>query len=75
MTPKQLEICGRLLFPSWNWKSELAKAISVDRMTIYRWADGDYKIPAERKEQVIALLERRFKDLEGALYQIKGFKK
>jgi hypothetical protein len=75
MTPKQLEICGKLLFPEWNWKSGVAKALGVDRMTVYRWHDGDYQIPNERKEQVISLLEQRFKALEGALYQIKGHKK
>lgn len=66
MTPNQLEKCGKALFPGRNWKSSLAKALGVDRMTVNRWNDGDYTMPDEPINwdiKIRALMEKQVKEL------------
>lgn len=68
MTPKLLIKCGSALFPGKNWKSGLAKALGVDKMTIRRWADGDYPVPDNKAQEIFNLVRFR----RDALHKLVG---
>jgi len=63
MTPEQLEKCGRAVFPGRNWKDSLAKALNVHRVTVYRWAAGDFIVPDSRAEEIHDLMRERHKEI------------
>ncbi len=44
MTPKELEAVGKRLYGE-RWKTPLANAVGVDRVTVARWAKGGHTIP------------------------------
>lgn len=44
MTPQDLTRLGELLFGN-DWRRRLARALEVDRRTLYRWVDGEHPVP------------------------------
>ena len=63
MTPKQLEKCGKALFPGRNWKSSFAEALGVNRQTVIRWHCKKTVMPDEWNGKIRALMEKQKKEL------------
>ena len=63
MTPKQLEKCGKAMYPEWNWKTELAKSLKVSRMTVLRWSTGAFPIPDARASDILSVMLSRHQAL------------
>lgn len=57
MTPTELTIAGQWLYGH-DWQSALARAIGVNRVTIYRYATGKAAIPRLVEVAVLGLTKQ-----------------
>lgn len=58
MSPTRFCAVGEALYGS-RWHSSMAEALSVDRRTIRRWANGEWAVPNGAVEDIHRLLTER----------------
>lgn len=58
MIPSSFCAAGEALYGP-RWHSSLAEALSVDRRTIRRWANGEWAVPEGAAEDIRKLLAER----------------
>lgn len=64
MTPKELKNVGQALFPGEHWVKKLAKALDVDKETVWQWAYDIIEIPGEKQHEIFDLVKVRLKAMK-----------
>ena len=63
LPPAELVKIGELLYGA-HWKTEMARHLGVNRLTIIRWVQGAHPVPEEAVEAVYRLAWEKYKELE-----------
>lgn len=72
MTPKEFKNAGQVLFPGKSWIVDLSRALNVNRLTIRRWADGEYPVPPEKQQLIFDLVCLHLRALKKLVNEQKG---
>jgi len=74
MSPEQLEMIGKAIYPTPAWKSCVARMLGVTTQTVRRWALGA-GVPDDYHHLILKKAEDQCNVINNALYELKGFKK
>jgi hypothetical protein len=75
MKSQDLELLGRAMFPSPNWKSRLAGILGVSKPTILRWLDErDYDMPSKYHAKLMALADEHLKNYKMVLDRLSHYR-
>lgn len=63
MTPEQLIEIGEAIYGK-NWKSPMAKDLSVKYRTVLRWANGTFSVPEDIEARLKKAVKVRAEDAQ-----------
>lgn len=70
MKPRTFRLIGEALYGV-LWQARVSHAIGVSDRTIRRWAHGDVAIPSRLRTELVALAERRRREIDEALRMLR----
>jgi hypothetical protein len=75
MKPQDLELLGKTIFPSPNWKSRVAGILGVSKPTILRWLDPkDYDMPSKYHAKLMLFADEHLKKYQMVLDRLSNYR-